>query len=258
MIWFQIFILVLGIVIFIVSFLLSEKVGERFDKRETEQEIKKFLSDEMKRATEQFKDASSETIHEAIEKTERSLERISNDKIMAVNEYSETVLNDIHKNHEEVMFLYSMLNDKHEQLKESVSSLEKATKDAQKSINVLEKPTEIKQIQAKPDNNIEEAKEVIEENALEELVSALDAFSKQPEKKQATPEKKNGGSKKTSQRTGRKAKNMPEIQSRDAKENHNEEILKLHKEGKSNVSIAKELGLGVGEVKLVIDLFRQG
>ena len=38
-------------------------------------------------------------------------------------------------------------------------------------------------------------------------------------------------------------------------ENSNEEILRLHKEGKSNVAIAKELGLGVGEVKLVIDLF---
>ena len=36
--------------------------------------------------------------------------------------------------------------------------------------------------------------------------------------------------------------------------NHNEEILRLYKEGKSNVAIAKELGLGVGEVKLVIDL----
>ncbi|MBQ7833104.1 MAG: helix-turn-helix domain-containing protein [Lachnospiraceae bacterium] len=39
--------------------------------------------------------------------------------------------------------------------------------------------------------------------------------------------------------------------------NHNEKILALHNEGKSNVAIAKELGLGVGEVKLVIDLYRQ-
>ena len=37
--------------------------------------------------------------------------------------------------------------------------------------------------------------------------------------------------------------------------NSNERILELHKRGKSNVAIAKELGLGVGEVKLVIDLF---
>ena len=38
--------------------------------------------------------------------------------------------------------------------------------------------------------------------------------------------------------------------------NNNDRILSLHKAGKSNMAIAKELGLGVGEVKLVIDLFK--
>ena len=37
--------------------------------------------------------------------------------------------------------------------------------------------------------------------------------------------------------------------------NNNEKILELHRMNKSNVAIAKELGLGVGEVKLVIDLY---
>ena len=35
-------------------------------------------------------------------------------------------------------------------------------------------------------------------------------------------------------------------------------ILELHKEGKSNMAIAKSLGLGIGEVKLIIDLFESG
>ena len=39
-------------------------------------------------------------------------------------------------------------------------------------------------------------------------------------------------------------------------ENNNDRILRMHKEGISNVDIAKELGLGVGEVKLVINLFK--
>lgn len=38
--------------------------------------------------------------------------------------------------------------------------------------------------------------------------------------------------------------------------NSNERILELYAQGKSKVEIAKELGLGVGEVKLVIDLYR--
>ena len=40
--------------------------------------------------------------------------------------------------------------------------------------------------------------------------------------------------------------------------NNNDKILELNSKGKSNVEIAKELGLGIGEVKLVIDLFRGG
>ena len=39
-------------------------------------------------------------------------------------------------------------------------------------------------------------------------------------------------------------------------QNNNEKILEMHKQGKSTVAIAKELGLGVGEVKLVIDLYK--
>lgn len=39
-------------------------------------------------------------------------------------------------------------------------------------------------------------------------------------------------------------------------QNSNERILKLFKQGKSKIAIAKELGLGVGEVKLVIDLYK--
>ena len=37
--------------------------------------------------------------------------------------------------------------------------------------------------------------------------------------------------------------------------NHNERILEMHRMGRSNMAIAKDLGLGIGEVKLVIDLY---
>ena len=39
--------------------------------------------------------------------------------------------------------------------------------------------------------------------------------------------------------------------------NHNAAILELHRQGASEIEIAKELGLGVGEVKLVLGLFRE-
>ena len=37
--------------------------------------------------------------------------------------------------------------------------------------------------------------------------------------------------------------------------NNNQMILDLYAKGKTNIEIAKELGLGIGEVRLVIDLF---
>jgi hypothetical protein len=38
--------------------------------------------------------------------------------------------------------------------------------------------------------------------------------------------------------------------------NHNDEILTMHRKGISDVQIARDLGLGLGEVKLVIGLFK--
>jgi hypothetical protein len=38
--------------------------------------------------------------------------------------------------------------------------------------------------------------------------------------------------------------------------NHNDMILALHQQGKPDVEIARDLGLGLGEVKLVIGLYK--
>ena len=42
----------------------------------------------------------------------------------------------------------------------------------------------------------------------------------------------------------------------EAPANNNDKILSMAKQGFDTVQIAKTLGLGVGEVKLVLDLFR--
>lgn len=298
MIWYQILLLIIGIVILALSFIIPEKVGERFDKRETEKEVKRLLDDEVKQAISRLEEQTGETVTEAVERVERSLERVSNDKIMAVNEYSDTVLTDIRKNHEEVVFLYSMLDDKHTQLTDSIAHMEYTTKTVQNSVNdmvhlrnsveemLLAQSMQYQQLQGtfvaetmddsavvitdeipfQADENflgdmlteesVESEPDTAGESTIEELVNALEAFSQTPQTDEQ--EKKNivANAKKSVRKRGNKK--IPEIQTRDATGNHNDLILKLHSEGKSNVAIAKELGLGVGEVKLVIDLFRQG
>lgn len=212
----EVILLIAGIVIFIGSFLLpSGKTEESgINKEAAKEEIKSLVEEEMQSVRSQMQDKMEETSGDALEKAERSLERLTNEKIMAVNEYSDTVLQEIHKNHEEAMFLYDMLNNKHANIKDTVSKMNKAVKAAE-----------------------DKAK-----------VRAEEPEKAQEEKKEETPAE-------AMEPTG-----SPEIgfmgETAEEGQNNNEKILEMHRQGKSTVAIAKELGLGVGEVKLVIDLYK--
>lgn len=217
----EVILLIAGILIFIGSFLLpSGKTEESgINKEAAKEEIKGLVEEEMQTVRSRMQDKMEETSEDALEKVERSLERLTNEKIMAVNEYSDTVLQEIHKNHEEAMFLYDMLNSKHANIKDTVSKMDKAVKEAE------DKAKDRAEAMEKPGK----------ENGVEE---------KKVETPTETPEPSE------SPEIGCKGETAEEGQ------NNNEKILEMHRQGKSTVAIAKELGLGVGEVKLVIDLYK--
>ena len=98
----EIVLLVLGIGVFVASFVIPEKKKKlREGERELgEAQIKELLEGQLEEVQEKVADAVEGAISYALEKAERSMERISNEKIMAINEYSDTVLESIHKNHE--------------------------------------------------------------------------------------------------------------------------------------------------------------
>ncbi len=108
------------------------------NKEAAKEEIKGLMEEEMQ-TVRQMQDKMEETSEDALEKAERSLERLTNEKIMAVSEYSDTVLQEIHKNHEEAMFLYDMLNNKHANIKDTVSKMDKAVKAAEDKAKVKAK-----------------------------------------------------------------------------------------------------------------------
>lgn len=215
----EVILLIAGILIFIGSFLLPAGRTDAggIDTDVVKQEIHSLIEEEMKTVRAQVQDKVEETSEDVVEKAERSLERLTNEKIMAVNEYSDTVLQDIHKNHEEVMFLYDMLNNKHANIKATVSKMDKAVKAAE---------DKAKAIDDTPTAKIEEPEE--------------DVSPVEPVKTEET----------VSPEIGFKGETAQEGQ------NNNEKILEMHRQGKNTVAIAKELGLGVGEVKLVIDLYK--
>lgn len=228
----EIVLLIAGVIIFTGSFFLPLG-GEKntgIDQKAAKEEIHGLVEEEMNNVRSKMQDKMEETSEDAIEKAERALERLTNEKIMAVNEYSDTVLQEIHKNHEEAMFLYDMLNSKHANIKDTVSKMDKAVKAAENK--TLENKTVENKAAAEKTATDKTAGTVAEEKT-------VDAFQTE---------------------TLIQPENSPEIgfmgETVQEGQNNNEKILEMHKQGKSTVAIAKELGLGVGEVKLVIDLYK--
>lgn len=228
----EIVLLIAGVIIFTGSFFLPLG-GEKntgIDQKAAKEEIHGLVEEEMNNVRSKMQDKMEETSEDAIEKAERALERLTNEKIMAVNEYSDTVLQEIHKNHEEAMFLYDMLNSKHANIKDTVSKMDKAVKAAENK--TLE-------------NKTAENKAAAEKTATDKTAGTV-AAEKTADASQTE--------------TLIQPENSPEIgfmgETVQEGQNNNEKILEMHKQGKSTVAIAKELGLGVGEVKLVIDLYK--
>ena len=275
----EIVLIVLGCIVFVLSFVIpvqKEKMSKE-SLKDAKEEIKKIVDEAVKEANSNLEDTAKEISDYNVEKAERAMERLCNEKIMAINEYSSTVLESIDKNHQEVMFLYDMLNEKHNTIKDVAATVEKTAKEAKQTAQDVmvemkeardgkeDKETSIQMISlekfvAEEDNvsdaiaknNIEAVNEIGKETATtDDVVKQLDVI-KTTKAKKATTRKKTVKSKEVE---------APDLNigalgmKKEGGRNSNERILQLHNAGKSNVAIAKELGLGIGEVKLVIDLF---
>ena len=253
----EIVLLAAGTVILILGFILPVKKEETSaqTKAFAQEEIKNMVIREMDNVKSHVEDVVEESIDYAMEKTERSLERLSNEKIMAVNEYSDTVLKEIHKNHEEVMFLYDMLNDKQAYLKNAMSEVNRTVKAVEETKAAAEAAAKEAEDAKVP------AQEAEAEITRKKVASASQkAPSKAPSRAAAKKDTPGQSQEKVvTAGTGRQITEL-NFSGRDTDggsgRNSNEKILELHRQGKSTVAIAKELGLGVGEVKLVIDLFK--
>ena len=221
----EIILLIAGGVIFTLSFFIPDKKGASADVL-TEEDIRKMIDRELVAVRSHLDDAVEESVSDAMEKTERSLERISNEKIMAVNEYSDTVLTEIHKNHEEVMFLYDMLNNKHTSLKNTVMEVNRAAITALKR-QVTETVDTDSDYRAESLQTAEYGKTSPETEDAEELAEETVVFSETDDSLEESGFVSN-----------------------------KEKIRELYRKGKPLADIARELELGVGEVKLVIDLYQ--
>ncbi|MEE0315372.1 DUF6115 domain-containing protein [Eshraghiella crossota] len=272
----EIALLTIGLIVIVASFVFSSKSDG-----DTIHNVKDvtFTDKQKEDIKKQITDILDEQIENVKEQTEISLDKLSNQKMLEMNEYSDTILQEINRNHNEVMFLYDMLNEKKKEINNTVRDMNVTKKEIEKSKTVPKKQTVIDSIKDMSEDTggfmaseellREEQKDVDtrKKDILNQLDAVVEAVSDDVSADLEAVEKK--PKKRTS--TGRTAaKRMKETvkketlreDNRDPKAfetgNNNEKILQLSKEGKSNVEIAKELGLGIGEVKLVIDLFKGG
>ncbi|MBE5851644.1 MAG: hypothetical protein E7299_01615 [Lachnospiraceae bacterium] len=295
----EIILLVSGAIVFILSFVIPVKKEQLNEETKTlaQEEIRELVSREVEQVKSKMDEMSEEACQERIEKAQRSMERISNEKIMAVNEYSDTVLSEIQKNHQEVVFLYDMLNDKQSSLKDTIHEADKNIKDLLQQVKdseitvrenlenvetatatVVAAVSELPAVTVMEETPVVVSSVIMDEKNTEEVLEEKPSFVPfKPEKVTVTPKKvRKSAPKKVKIAEDAEQKPAEEkstldmlLESKDASDvqlqfstqrdngiNSNERILELHKAGKSNMAIAKELGLGIGEVKLVIDLYK--
>lgn len=316
----EITLILVGIVFLIGSFMVKDKLSKNdLDKIAdmSAEELKVITEKEIKNAELAIDGMLDEHIASKTDETKRNLEKETNSKIMAINEYSDTVLDSINKSHNEIMFLYSMLNDKHEELTRLSGNIEKITAQAKKTfepveaskINNLSNKTVLNAkpvVNAAPVSNRQAVTEsrgiassdivtgtkntasvkkqnVSAQNMMSQHAAAQNIMSQNTVvRNTAVPNtvvpnmaaqnavvqnvavSNMTAQNMTASNTTMQSRNLSDtdVQSGrvyDISEiNHNPQILRLYKSGKNIVEIAKELGLGKGEVKLVIDLYNEG
>ena len=126
----EICLLVVGIVLMIASFFITEKLSNselnkisELSTGEMQKILERSLNDAQTKVDNMVDQVIDHSIEKSMEVVERALDKETNEKMRVLTEYSDTVLQSINKTHNEVMFLYSMLNDKHSELTKYAGNL---------------------------------------------------------------------------------------------------------------------------------------
>lgn len=230
----EIVLLIIGLSFCIGSFFVSEKLSSK-DRENlqklTKDQIQEIIKDKMADAKVELEDKLSATIDEAMEEIDRKTDKETNNKIMEISQYSDTVLESVDKSHKEVTFMYSMLNEKQ-----------------QDTVDMTKKLSELEDTLVSLDSSIAKKLDILRDKEIE-----LEEMKKEQKEFVLLTESSNKPVSFTEALAEKFADDTPNI-----KQNGNMEILTLHDEGLSEVEIAKKLGRGLGEVKFVLGLYQEG
>lgn len=227
----EVALLLIGVIFILGSFFIIEKLSPTELSRVaelSEEELRIVMDRELGTAGAKISDMAEQAIDLSVDQIQRKLEKDTNEKIMAISEYSDTVMEQLQKMNHEVTFLYSMLGDKHAELNDSMAQLNELLHECQV---LRDETTSIRQ-------------------AYQDLQMQTDAghtvnTTEEPLQMQPEPESLSGEYSEPSD-TG------------DGENGNNakDEILRRYHAGEELTDIARDLSLGYGEVKLIVELYK--
>ena len=232
--------LVTGIVLFLGSFIFVQQLsGSDIEeiKKLSEGEINLLIDSQFKKKESELAEKLLDTTEKIYDDFDRKTDRETNDKIMEIGKFSEdikgqseAILNSINRSHDEVIFMYDRLNDKQEKLTQMTADMQQMESNLRylkESVHQLLDEMEHKNVPVE----LQEDAGVIPVPQ-EVLLTMKDEFEKRMDDEA-----------------------FATMQPREA-DGRNARIVSMYREGFTEVEIAREMGIGLGEVKLILGLFK--
>lgn len=286
--------LIIGVACIGASFFIKEKADiDNHEKEKIAEEIRgRALSEDsvkkvMTRVEKGFSEKLSAISEDKLGGFADKMSEIANDKMLAINDMSGQLMEKIEQNHKEVIFLYDMLNEKSDYLKDfsaKIDGLRHELEREEERIKALNNDLDDKMIKVKEVRQTVIAKpvapvEVKQEKSrrvptgIEQAKAAIKPAEVPAQAKNLVKMKKEvedipsdiNDIFDTDERDIFKDAEVPEITAEideidlspefTEELSTNDKILKMHSEGKSVMEISKELGMGQGEVQLILGLY---
>lgn len=264
----------------------KEKIAEEIRSKALSAES---LKNVMNKVEKDFTGKLSDIAEDKLVSSADHMAEITNNKMLAINEMSGQLIEKIEQNHKEVIFLYDMLNEKSDNLKDfsaKVDGLRKELESEEKRIKALnhdldDKIVKVKEVrqtvitksantapthkgkQQLASTNVEKVKvnetihntvptqahSLVQMQNKEEIAVKAELVTEQTKSEKQTV-KETEISEVKQQVTGEVVRNesTEELST-------NDKILLMKEEGKSVLEISKTLGMGQGEVQLILGLY---
>ncbi len=276
---YEVLILLAGLIFFVASFFFGGKksAGEEVDTDAEIRKIKEAAVLHEGEIREQLNALLSQECGTAIDDVKEKLSEISNDKIMAVDEYAGQVLARIENNNQSVVFLYDMLQKKEDEMKSTMNKMEQTRRENRELFDRLE---ELKQAKARVASRNAAKQAGAKQKAGNEVLKQTKSGQAEKDVALANGENLAGHETQEAEGTAHEAiadlshtqaealtkipHSMPgeDLEQEQEKEegataqpDRQEQVLALYRENISVKDISKKLAMGQGEVKLIIDLY---